>query len=180
MKIIVISYSLTGNNDALATGVATAFAAEHIAISEPTPRTTWTITLDVLLNRTPPVNPPAKVLENNDLIIFVAPVWMGHVATPLRAYFKYLKNKPGKYAFVSISGGANGPNAKIAGELNKRVGKEPAALIDIYIADLLPPNPKPTSNDTTAYRLNQTDVQNVTNTVVKSLRETMAMEIPVA
>jgi hypothetical protein len=180
MNVIVISYSLTGNNDALATGVATALSAEHIKISEPKPRTTWTVMLDVILNRTPPVNPPAKVLENNDLIIFVAPVWIGHVATPLRAYFQYLKNTSGKYAFVSISGGADGPNAKIAGELNKRVGKKPAALVNMYIADLLPPNPKPTRKDTTAYRLDETEVKSITNTVVKSLRETMGMEIPVA
>jgi flavodoxin len=38
MKIKVISYSLTGNNQALATSIAAEFAAEHIKISESKPR----------------------------------------------------------------------------------------------------------------------------------------------
>lgn len=175
MKVIIISYSFTGNNDALAADIAKALFAEHIKISELKPRNTWTILLDVIFNRTPSVNPPANGFENNDLIIFFAPVWMGHIATPLRSYFKYLKNKSSKYVFVSISGGADGPNTSVASELNKRVGREPVALINMYIADLLPPNPKPTRKDTTAYRLNETDIKNLTNTVVKSLRETIAM-----
>jgi flavodoxin len=35
MKPIVISYSLTGNNQALATSIATELSAEHIKINEP-------------------------------------------------------------------------------------------------------------------------------------------------
>lgn len=174
MKIIVISYSLTGNNNALAIGIAAVLAAEHIKISEPQPRTTLTTILDLIFNRTPSVNPSPKVLVNNDLVIFVAPVWMGHIATPLRAYLYFIKNKSIKYAFVSISGGADGPNDKLTGELNKRVGKEPVALINNYIADLLPRDPKPTRKLTTAYRLNEPEAKNLTNKVVNSLRKTMA------
>ena len=175
MKVTVISYSLTGNNDALAAGIASAFVAEHIKISEQKPRTTWTIMLDVIFNRTPLVNPPPRVFGNNDLGIFVAPVWMGHIATPLRAYLDCLKNKSITYAFVSISGGADGPNDKLASELNKRVGKKPTALYNTYIADLLPPNPKPNRKLTTAYRLSETEVKSLTSKVVKSLRKTMAI-----
>ena len=173
MKVIVISYSLTGNNDALATSIAAEFAADHIKISESKPRTMGTIFLDVLFNRTPQVNPKVDMVEDNDLVIFVGPVWMGHVATPLRAYFRQLKASAGQYAFVSISGGADGANPKLAGELNKRVGKEPAAVIDLHIADLLPRDPKPNRKDTSAYRLNDRDVKRLTNTIVKALRETI-------
>ena len=52
-----------------------------------------------------------------------------------------------------------------AGELNKRVGKEPAALIDLHIADLLPSDPKPNRKDTSAYRLTDKDVKGLTNTI---------------
>ena len=45
MKITVISYSLTGNNEALAASVAAALGAEHIKISEPKRRTIGTIVL---------------------------------------------------------------------------------------------------------------------------------------
>jgi hypothetical protein len=98
---------------------------------------------------------------------------MGQVATPLRAYLKHLKTNPCKYAFISISGGADGVNPKIAGELKKRVGKEPIALVDVHISDLLPPEPKPDRKDTSAYRINNEDIKKLTNTIVKTLRETI-------
>jgi len=176
MKIIIISYSLTGNNEALASSMAAELGAEHIRISEAKPRTYFTITLDMLFNRTPKVNPIADKVEDNDLVIFVGPVWMGQVAAPLRAYFKHLKGRLDQYAFVSISGGADGPNPKLAGELKKRVGKEPTAVIDLHIADLLPSDPKPTREDTSAYRLNDEDVRSLTDKIVKTLKEAMTKE----
>jgi len=177
MKIIVISYSLTGNNDALATSIAAEFAAEHIKVSEHKSRTMVTIVLDILFNRTPQVDPIPGEVGDNDLVIFMGPVWMGHVATPLRAYFKHFQARPGKYAFVSISGGADGANPKLAGELTRRLGKEPTALIDVHIADLLPPGARSDRNATMVYRLNEEDVKNLTDTIVKTLKEAMANQV---
>ena len=174
MKIVVISYSFTGNNEALANSIAKEFAAEHIKITEPKPRTMGSITLDMLFNKTPKVKPIPERLENYDLILFLGPVWMGHVASPLRVYLKYLKTNPHRYAFISISGGADGPNPKLAGELKKRVGKEPVAVIDLHIVDLLPSDPKPTREDTSSYRLKDEDVRSLTDKVVKTLKEAMA------
>lgn len=174
MKIIIISYSLTGNNEAMASSMAAELGAEHIRISEAKPRTYFTITLDMLFNRTPKVNPIVNNVEDNDLVIFVGPVWMGHVASPLRACFKDLKAGLSRYAFISISGGADGSNPKLYRELNKRLGKKPTAVIDLHIADLLPSDPKPTRDDTSAYRLNNEDVRNLTNKIVKTLQEAIA------
>ena len=174
MKIIVISYSLTGNNEALAKSVAEEFAAEHIKITEPKPRNTGSIMLDMIFNKTPQVQPTPDKLDNYDLVLFVGPVWMGQVAAPLRAYLKHLKTNPGRYAFISISGGAINTNPKLAGELKKRSGKEPIALIDQHIADLLPSDPKPTMKTTSAYRLNDGDMKKLTDTIVKTLKETIS------
>ncbi len=96
---------------------------------------------------------------------------MGQVATPLRAYLKRLKTNQCRYAFISISGGADGANPKLAGELKKRAGKEPIALIDRHIVDLLPSDPKPVRKDTSAYRIKDEDIKKLTNTIVKTLRE---------
>jgi hypothetical protein len=171
MKIVVISYSFTGNNEALASSVAEEFAVEHIKIKETKQRTGGSIILDIIFNRTPKVQPTVDSLENVDLILFFGPIWMGQVATPLRAYLKHLKTNPCKYAFISISGGADGVNPKIAGELKKRVGREPIALVDGHISDLLPPEPKPDRKITSAYRINNEDVKKLTNTIVKTVRE---------
>jgi multimeric flavodoxin WrbA len=173
MKIVVISYSLTGNNEALANSIAEEFAAEHIKITEPKPRTMGSIILDLIFNRTPQVQPIPERLENYDLILFFGPIWMGQVATPLRAYLKHLKTNLRRYAFISIGGGADGPNPKLAGELKKRVGTEPVALINLHIADLLPSDPKPVRKETMSYRINNGDIKKLTNIIVKTVRETI-------
>jgi hypothetical protein len=174
MKAIVIFYSLTGNNQDLATSLAATLGAEHVRITEPKPRTTSKIALDMIFNRTPKIAVPVETIEGVDLTLFVGPVWMGQVASPFRACFKQLGPKIAKYAFISICGGADGPNPKLASELEKRLGKEPVCLLDLHIADLLPPEPKPTRNDTMAYRITERDVKHLTDAVVATLQETMA------
>jgi len=58
----------------------------------------------------------------------------------------------------------------------KIVGKAPIALIDFHIADLLPSDPKPVRKDIAAYRINNADIKKLTNTIVKSVRETISKE----
>jgi hypothetical protein len=98
---------------------------------------------------------------------------MGHVATPFRACFQQLAPTIGDYAFVSISGGADGPNPQLAGELEERLGKEPVSLIDLHIADLLPSEPEPTRDDTMAYRITEADVRRLTDEAAVTLLETV-------
>ncbi|MBN2535104.1 MAG: hypothetical protein JXB88_19640 [Spirochaetales bacterium] len=171
MKVTVISYSLTGNNESLATSVASAFSAEHIRITESKSRAMGKIAFDMLFNRTPKVSSTVNNVESDCIVIFVGPVWMGQVASPLRSCFNSLKTRLNRYFFVSISGGADGPNPKLSSELMKRLGKKPTAIIDLHIADLLPSEPKPTRNDTSAYRLNNEDVKNLTSKIVKAVQE---------
>ncbi|MDZ4709824.1 MAG: hypothetical protein SH818_15600 [Saprospiraceae bacterium] len=173
MKINVISYSFTGNNDRLASSLASALGAEHLKIIEPKPRKMTTIFIDLLFNRTPPVQSPPDKTEGSDLILFFAPVWFGQVATPLRSYFNYYKTIPTPYVFISISGGADGGNPKLANELKKRMGRDPKALIDLHIADLLPRSPKPERKDTAAYQLTERDLSNLTDAIMKTLRGTI-------
>jgi hypothetical protein len=174
MKPIVISYSMTGNNEALAASVAAALGGEHVRITEPKSRSMGKIALDVMLNRTPKIAMPVKEIGTYDRVLFVGPVWMGHIATPFRACFKQLGPEIGEYAYISISGGADGPNPKLAAELEKRLGKGPAQLLDLHIADLLPAEPQPTRDDTMAYRVTERDVEHLTRTIVAALQEAKA------
>lgn len=175
MKTTVISYSFTGNNDALAKSIATELGAEHIKVIESKRRTMFSILLDIIFNRTPRVNAIAQEVWNNDLVILMGPIWMGQPATPLREYFKHIKTGKCQYAYVTISGGADGDNPKTRDELIKRIGKVPVQIIDLSIAGLLPPEPKPTRNDTMAYRLTDKDVRNLTDMAIKSLKEKMTV-----
>ena len=76
MKILVISYSYTGNNDTLAISVVADLNAKHIKVSESKNRTMGTIFFDILLNRKPQVNPKVETVAEYDLVIFMGPVWM--------------------------------------------------------------------------------------------------------
>ena len=174
MNVVVISYSLTGNNEALAKSISEKFAAEHIKITEPKPRTMGAIVLDVIFNKTPKVQPPPETLVDYDLILFLGPIWMGKIATPLRAYLKYIKKTQCRYAFISISGGADGVNPKLESELKKIVGKEPTSLIDLHIVDLLPSDPKPTRKNTSAYKINNEDIEKLTNSIVETVKGTFS------
>lgn len=171
MKISVISYSLTGNNEALAKSLAGALSAEHVSITEPGRRNMGTIGFDMMFKRTPKVSVPAVRPEERDLVVFVGPVWMGQVASPFRACFKDLGPRLGKYAFVSICGGADGPNPKLASELTARLGKAPAALVEVLKADFLPSEPKPTRKDTMAFKVSDAQVKDLTEKAVSALKK---------
>jgi flavodoxin len=171
MKTLVISYSLTGNNEALATSLAEALGSEHVRITERKSRTMGTIVTDVIFKRSPKIEMPTNGLEDYDMVLFVGPVWMGQIAAPFRRCFKALGPSIGDYGYVTICGGAEGPNPKLADELEERLGKAPVCLIDMHLADFLPPEPKPTRQDTMAYRINEREVRDLTKTVVATLHD---------
>ncbi len=175
MRIAVISYSYTGNNKALAHKVAQALQADLIELAEPKPRTMGTIVLDMLLNRNPKAVPQPEALEGYGLLLFSGPVWMGHVAAPLRPYLGYLRKHPRRYGFFSISGGADGGNAKLSGELQKRAGTAPVLLLDQHIAGLLQTDAAfaPARKDTSAYRLTEVDVEALAGPVITACKQAM-------
>lgn len=170
MNTIVLSYSYTGNNRLLAAGVAQQLGARHIQIVEDRTRSELTIMLDMMFNRTPAVQPSPDILDGYDRVVFVAPVWMGKIASPIRPYLRRLKQYPAGYAFLSISGGADGPNPKLESELISRTGTKPEILRNLHIADLLPADPKPTRTITSAYRLNDREVAALTDKMMMTLK----------
>lgn len=167
-RICVVSYSLTGNNGALAEAVAQELDAHHVRITEPKRRAMAKIVLDLMTDRTPSVEFDLKQAEHCDLLIFVGPVWMGKVASPFRACFEKLRPRIKTYAFVSVCGGADGPNPGLRNELEERLGHAPVKVEELHIADLLPAEPEPQRKDTMKYRLTEADVMRLTNTVAES------------
>ena len=171
MNIAIVSYSYTGNNDMLASYVAKELKATHIKISTQKPMVMGTIIMDMMFSRTPKVQPSPEVLKSYDLVLFFAPVWMGHVASPLRAYLRYSKSNPQKYGFLSISGGADSENTKLHGELQKRTGTKPVIVLDQHIKDLLTLNSEATRNDTSAYRISEADAKKLSSVAIKEINK---------
>ncbi len=168
-KILVVSYSLTGNNDALAESVAKALRADHRRIIESRRRSMATVVFDVMLNRTPRGAVDLTDIDRYDLVLFVGPVWMGQVASPFRGCFNGLREKLARYGFVTICGGADGPNPGLAEELRRRLGGEAEAVVELHIAELLPIEPEPERKDTMAYRLDSEETEKLTGAVVRAI-----------
>lgn len=169
MNIAILSYSYTGNNEALAESVARELEAKHVKVSVRKPVTMGSIVLDMLFSRMPKVQPAPDSLRKYDFILFFGPVWMGKVASPLRTYLNYLKQNPKPYGFLSISGGADGKNPKLSNELLGRTGKQPVILVDQHIADLLSSNNSTTRKETSAYRVNEEDVNRLMKVAINKI-----------
>lgn len=176
MKILILSYSYTGNNEALATSIASEYNAQHIRISESKPRSKSKIFLDVFLNRTPKVIPVIDDIATYDLVILLGPVWIGHVATPLRSYFNLIKANNLKYVFISISGGAEGGNPNLETELIKRTGIKPLALLDFHISSLIDSKLKLSREQTSAYKVNSEDIKSILAKVKIALKDLVVEE----
>jgi hypothetical protein len=170
MGITIVYYTLTGNNKVLADVLAKKLSAEMVRVTEKRSRKTGKIIFDAIFHRSPKVNPSPSGLQNKGNLLFIAPVWLGKVASPLRPYLKYLKEHPQPYAFASISGGALNTNPGLQKDLQKWAGAKPSAFIDLHIADLLPQSPKPTMKDTSAYHLESAEAEKLAEIVAASIK----------
>lgn len=169
MKTLIISYSFTGNNGKLAKKIAQTLNADFSVLEEKKNRTVLTILFDVLFNRTPSVKELEKQFELYENLIFVAPVWFGKIATPLRALFKDLNGKIENYSLITLSAGADGKNPNLKEELIKRTGLVPKIVINPLISEILPANPKPSRKQLDAYRLSDTDADDLVKRLLSEL-----------
>ncbi|KFZ27465.1 MAG: Flavodoxin domain protein [Candidatus Izimaplasma bacterium HR2] len=137
MNILVLSYSFTGNNEKLASELAKTINANHISITDKRDVSVKTITMDLIFHRKSKNNEDPNIINNYDLILYVAPFWLGKIARPLRPFFKVHRQLDKEFAFLTVSGGALGKNKKYKSELKKRIKKAPLFTCEFYTADLL-------------------------------------------
>lgn len=167
MDITIISYSHSGNNNKLASALAQKLSANHLKITPQKQMNYFKIAIHMLCGIKPAINENVEHVPTDHLILFVSPIWMGQIASPLRRCFKQFKGKVNRYAFVSISGGALGPNPKIEAELTKRMGQVPLHVIDRQAVDFLQLDHKPTPKETDAYRFSDEDCATIVDEVVQ-------------
>lgn len=139
MKTLIIYYSHTGNNEALANELRRRLDCELLKVVERRRRTNLTILLDLIFRRTPPIKPPDRDLTGYDRLILIAPIWAGRIATPLVAFIAREKERFEHYAFITLCTGPDGQLEKITDELRRLSGKEPKAVMELKINDLLLP-----------------------------------------
>ena len=169
MKTLIISYSFTGNNSKLANIIAESINADFEQLEEKRKRTILTILLDVIFNRTPKVKEPKIAFEQYEHIIFIAPIWFGKIASPLRIMFENLKKTNKNFSFISLSSGADGVNPDLEKELIQRTGIKPQTVINPFIREMLPVNPKPSRKEINTYKISLDEANEVVNKIITEL-----------
>lgn len=155
MKTLIVYYSFSGNNELLAKELQARMNCDMIEVHEVNNRNGLTVLLDILFNRTPTVIRPKVILSQYEHIVFLAPIWAGKIASPMRAFIRMEKQDIKTYSFISLCG--DGGNKKIPAELSKITGKNPLVTYELRVADLLKLKKKRTF--TSSYHVTEADME---------------------
>lgn len=160
MKTLIVYYSFTNNNELLARTLQAKLNCDILMIEEVTKRTGFKIMLDLILDRTPKIKPHPFSIDSYELCIFIAPVWAGKIASPLKSFLVQEKNRINTYSFITIcGGGAREQKEKLTESLTEIVGQKPGIVKELWTNDLLADEEKDTIKYTTGYRIQQKDLQ---------------------
>ena len=137
MNIAVVVYSLTGNNAKLARSVSKTLGAPCIEIQPKHPVKGGTIFWNLISGGSPKSAPEPASLAGYDKVVFVAQVWMGMAAFPLRPYLRAAGKLKKPFAFLTIDGASEGGNRGLEKDLARRAGAAPAFFLPQHIRSLL-------------------------------------------
>lgn len=140
MKSVIISFSETFNNERVASQVARDLNIDWIKVEETKRRSLATNIFDVIFARKPKIALDLALLDVYDFIVFIGPIWLGQVTPPFRRIFKYMKQHPRNYGYITVCGGNQDvvSNPKIRIQLEKRIGVKPKFIQELKLFDLMP------------------------------------------
>ncbi|WP_276370186.1 NAD(P)H-dependent oxidoreductase [Chryseolinea sp. H1M3-3] len=157
MKLLIIYFSFSGNNEMLVDDLKKRLGCEAVKIIESKKRKDMTILFDVMFNRTPRINNIGKNLEEYDHIILIAPIWAGKIASPLKSLLLLEKENIHDYSFICVCSGVENQKEKIQTQLTNLLRKKPVIVTELWINDLLPADQKNKIKYVTPYRLQPKD-----------------------
>jgi flavodoxin len=171
MKTIIVYYSFSQNNEKLALNIQAKLECAILKIKEKRKRTGFTILLDVTFGRKPSIQYDKVEIKNYDHVIFIAPIWAGKVAAPLKSFLIEEKRNIKAYSFISLCGGALGQKEKIKKELTSLVEKTPVKVAELSINDLLAYEKMNSLKHTTGYHIENKDLAKFERQIQKFLDE---------
>jgi len=177
MKTLVVYYSFTENNEKLAKYIWQQLQCDIVKIETLKKRTGLSILLDLMFNRKPSIKPVPYYLRDYDHVIFIAPIWAGKIAMPMKTFLTDEKENIKHYSFITLCGGGN-PNQKlkIEKELHAIVGKAPDRLTELWINNLLTAEKKNTVKNTSAYRIDPGEFLQFSNQIADGISQARAIE----
>jgi flavodoxin len=146
MRCLVIYHSLSGNTRKVAERAAGHLGADiaEVRAARYRPGVLGFLRAchDSWAGRLPPIEVSGGSPETYDFVLVMAPVWVGHASTPIRAYLGQNRGKLRSTAFLLTCGNSTPPRA--FEEMSKLSGVKPEAVFslrerDIKAGSVLPP-----------------------------------------
>ncbi|SKC83543.1 flavodoxin family protein [Ohtaekwangia koreensis] len=158
MKTLIVYYSYTHNNEVLANVLQEKLKCDIFKIEEVKKRNAFAIMLDLVFNRIPKIKPRLFDVGSYDRYIFVAPIWAGKIASPLKTFLVEERFYISDYSFITICGGQTDQKEKLVTNLTKILGHEPSLVQELSINNLLSGDKKNTMKYTSSYRIQSDDM----------------------
>ncbi|HEY5749822.1 MAG TPA: hypothetical protein VIU12_27335 [Chryseolinea sp.] len=160
MNTIVVYYSFTNNNEQLAKLLQEKLHCDILKIETVRKRTAMSILLDVVFRRKPAIQSHELSMARYDRFIFVAPVWAGRIASPLRTFLREESNFIVHYAFITLCGGGqHSQRRKLENELTAILETPPENVTELWVKDVLETKTMDTAKFTSAYRVEPKDFE---------------------
>ena len=142
MKILINYYSRSGNNRLVAEVLAERLSADIEEIVNSTGYKNVIGLFKVILhsrNKKPAkLKPLRKNPADYDLVILCAPVWVGNLSAPARAYLQIYGKDLKKLAFLAVCGGGDDHNPEAFKEVRELVGVKLSSEMELNTKIMLP------------------------------------------
>lgn len=138
MKILIVSYSLSGNTRIVATALAKELGADIVELRcNRYARGTigyFRAGFDSWWGNLPQIEPVSRSPSQYDLVVIAGPIWAWHAATPVRVWLTRERNQLPKVAFLLTHGGAGAETSLL--ELEQITASAPVARLVVREADI--------------------------------------------
>ena len=175
MKTLIVNFSFTGNNLMLAQEMKKRLNCAILQVKERGKRTSFKIFTDNLFQRSPGIFYDQVNLNSFEHIVFIAPVWLGKIASPLKSFIRKEKGNISQYSFLSVCGGEQGQHLKLEQQLTSIAGKNPTRVSELQIRDLLSHDQKSKAAAVASYRLHSKDLEFFANKIDEHV---LSLKIP--
>lgn len=160
MNTLIVYYSLTNNNEQLAMLLQEKLQCDLLKIETVRKRTAMSILLDVIFHRKPAIQRHEMPIARYDRFIFVAPVWAGRIASPLRTFLYQESNFIVHYSFITVCGGGqNSQHRKLEKELTEILETPPENVTELWVKDILEAKTMDTAKLISGYRMEPKDFE---------------------
>lgn len=159
MNTLIAYYSFTGNNETMAVELKQRLGCDLIKIETKKSRSKFSIFVDLMFKRLPAIADPGISLTNYERFIFIAPIWAGKIASPMRSFLHTYKHNIHDYSFLSVCGGGqSSQKERVKSELTQLLNGPPEHIAELWINNILPAVKKNTLA-VSDFRLKKEDVE---------------------